>query len=88
MSDDAHFALGLAVLLCRLAGVLSLFAAHPVLAPFFRICILPFGLPIRFGDSGFVRVHCPDSGAVSFWLHRPWPLPSLASLPIVVHCSG
>ena len=39
MSDDARFALGL-VLLCRLAGVSSSFAAHPVFGACFQICIL------------------------------------------------
>ena len=39
MSDDARFGLGL-VLLCRVAGVLSLFAVHPLLAPFFQTRIL------------------------------------------------
>ena len=67
MSDDAHFALGL-VLLCRLAGVLSLFAAHPVLAPFFQICILYLDslLDLVTQSHDPILVSCVSAGAVSF----------------------
>ena len=71
MSSDARFALGF--VLCRLAGVLSLFAAHPLLAPFFQFCILCL-------DSLFDLAQSHDPVLAS--------VVSTVSIPVPLHFAG